>query len=385
MSTETNILVIDDDVATLKTLSVGLQDMGHKVAAVATGREALALLREQPFNIVITDIKLPDIGGLEILETTKEFNPEVAVIMMTDHANLETAASSIDEGAYAYIVKPEAMSELKTLINNALREQELLNRNWKLVESLQRSNKSLEKTNKALEQASRAKSDFMAKMSHELRTPLNVIIGFGELLLDQVPGEVNEEQRQCLDDILASGRHLLGLINEVLDLSKVESGKVALKLTNIALSKVVKSVRSAMMPVLAQKKQSLDVELEAGLPLVYADEARLRQVFFNLLSNSSKFTPDGGKLKIEAIRKDNRCQVSVSDSGIGIRKKDQEQIFEPFYQVGNSMAEEEKKGTGLGLPLVKEIVERHGGRIWVESEYGSGSRFIFTIPLNNRG
>jgi signal transduction histidine kinase len=384
MSTETNILVIDDDVATLKTLSAGLQDMGHKVATAATGREALALLREQPFNIVITGVELPDISGLEMLETTKELNPEVAVIMMTDHTSMETAASAIDGGAYAYIVKPEAMNGLKTWINNALREQELLIRNRKLVESLQHSYKSLEKTNRALEQASRAKSDFMAKMSHELRTPLNVIIGFTELLLDQVPGETNEEQRQCLDDILASGRHLLGLINEVLDLSKVESGKVALKLTNIALSKVVKSVRSAMMPVLAQKKQSLDVELEAGLPLVYADEARLRQVFFNLLSNSSKFTPDGGKLKIEAIRKDNRCQVSVSDSGIGIRKKDQEQIFEPFYQVGNSMAEE-KKGTGLGLPLVKEIVERHGGRIWVESEYGSGSRFIFTIPLNNRG
>ena len=384
MYPETNILVIDDDEARLRTLSAGLQDMGHRVATAATGREALALLRKQPFNIVIADIKLPDISGLEMLETTKELNPEVAVIMITDDASLETAVSAIDEGAYAYIVKPEAMNELKTMINNALREQELLIKNRKLVESLQRSNKSLEEINKALEQASRAKSDFMAKMSHELRTPLNVIIGFGELLVDRVPGEVNEEQRQCLDDILTSGRHLLGLINQVLDLSKVESGKVELKLTNIALAKVVKSVRSAMMPVLAQKKQSLDVKLEEGLPLVHADEARLRQVFFNLVSNSSKFTPEGGELKIEAIRKDNWCKVSVSDNGIGIEKKDQEQIFAPFYQADNSMAGE-RKGTGLGLALVKEIVEMHGGRIWVKSEYGSGSRFTFTLPLSNRG
>ena len=380
MSPETNILVIDDDVPRLKTLSAGLQDMGHKVTTAAIGREALALLRKQPFNIVITDIKLPDISGREILEATKEINPEVAVIMLTDRANLETAVSSIDEGAYAYILQPEAMNELKTMINNALREQELLIKNRKLVDSLQRSNKSLAETNRALEQASHAKSDFMAKMSHELRTPLNVIIGFAELMLDQVPGEINDEQRQCLDDVLDSGQHLLGLINDILDLSKIEAGKVELRLTDIALPDVVESLRSAMMPILDARKQSLDVELEEGLPLVYADKARLRQVLLNLLSNSTKFTPDGGKLKIEAVRDGDWCQVSVVDNGIGIKEEDWERIFDPFYQVDSSMPKREE-GTGLGLALVKQIVEQHGGRVWVASEYGKGSRFTFTLPL----
>ena len=380
MSPETNILVIDDDVPRLKTLSAGLQDMGHKVTTAAIGREALALLRRQPFNIVITDIKLPDISGREILEATKEINPEVAVIMLTDRANLETAVSSIDEGAYAYILQPEAMNELKTMINNALREQELLIKNRKLVDSLQRSNKSLAETNRALEQASHAKSDFMAKMSHELRTPLNVIIGFAELMLDQVPGEINDEQRQCLDDVLDSGQHLLGLINDILDLSKIEAGKVELRLTDIVLPDVVESLRSAMMPILDARKQSLDVELEEGLPLVYADKARLRQVLLNLLSNSTKFTPDGGKLKIEAVRDGDWCQVSVVDNGIGIKEEDWERIFDPFYQVDSSMPKREE-GTGLGLALVKQIVEQHGGRVWVASEYGKGSRFTFTLPL----
>ena len=380
MSPETNILVIDDDVPRLKTLSAGLQDMGHKVTTAAIGREALALLRKQPFNIVITDIKLPDISGREILEATKEINPEVAVIMLTDRANLETAVSSIDEGAYAYILQPEAMNELKTMINNALREQELLIKNRKLVDSLQRSNKSLAETNRALEQASHAKSDFMAKMSHELRTPLNVIIGFAELMLDQVPGEINDEQRQCLDDVLDSGQHLLGLINDILDLSKIEAGKVELRLTDIVLPDVVESLRSAMMPILDARKQSLDVELEEGLPLVYADKARLRQVLLNLLSNSTKFTPDGGKLKIEAVRDGDWCQVSVVDNGIGIKEEDWERIFDPFYQVDSSMPKREE-GTGLGLALVKQIVEQHGGRVWVASEYGKGSRFTFTLPL----
>ncbi len=380
MSHPSNILVIDDEVATLRTLSAGLQDMGHRVTTAATGREALALLRKQPFNIVIADMKLPDIGGLEILETTKELNPEVAVIMITSRASIEMAAEAINEGAYAYILKPGAMSELATIINYALREQRLLIENRKLVESLQRSNKSLEEVNRALEWASHAKSDFMAKMSHELRTPLNVIIGFSELMLDQMPGEVNEEQRQCLGDILTSGQHLLGLINDVLDLSKIESGKVELRLRNIALGDVLQSLRNTMMPMLTPRKQSLDIEVEEGLPRVRANEAKVRQVLFNLVSNSAKFTSDGGKLKIVAAMKGNWCQVSVVDDGIGIKKKDQERIFEPFYQIDSSIAGE-KQGTGLGLALVKQIVEQHGGQIWVESEHGKGSRFIFTLPL----
>ena len=384
MSSSVNILVVDGEATTLRTLSAGLEDIGLMVSTAAAGREALALLRKQPFNIVIANIKLPDIGGLEILETTKELNPEAAVIMITDHASFETAVSAINGGAYAYMLQPVAMNELATMIDNALREQKLLIENRKLVESLQRSNKRLEETNKALERASRAKSDFMAKMSHELRTPLNVISGFSELMLDQVPGKVNEEQRGCLDDILSSSRHLLGLINEILDLSKVESGKVELRLINIALSDMVQSLRSTMMPVLVPREQSLDIEVEEGLPPVHADRAKLRQVFFNLVSNASKFTPSGGRLKIEVARKGDWCQVSVVDRGIGIKKEDQERIFEPFYQVDSSVAGE-KKGAGLGLTLAQEIVERHGGQIWVESDYEKGSRFTFTLPLATSG
>lgn len=238
----------------------------------------------------------------------------------------------------------------------------------------------LKAQNEELEKASRAKSDFLARMSHELRTPLNVVMGFAELMLDEVPGEINDEQRQCLDDILTSGRHLLGLINEVLDLTKVEAGKVELKLQDVALAEVVESVTSAMTALLSQRKQSLEVSLDDGLPLVRADEARLRQVLFNLLSNASKFTPDGGRLKIEASAKNGWCQVNVSDNGTGIKEENLKQIFEPFYQADDAISRE-RKGTGLGLTLVKEIVEMHGGRILVESEYGKGSSFIFTLPL----
>ena len=231
-----------------------------------------------------------------------------------------------------------------------------------------------------VERANQLKSEFLANMSHGLRTPLNVIIGFSELMRDEAPGKINDEQRQCLSDILASSQHLLNLINKVLDLSKVESGKTKLNLANLSLAEVIESLVRTMMPILAPRQQSLDVEIEEGLPLVHADKAKVNEVLLNLLSNATRFTPGGGKLKIEAVREGDWCQVSVIDSGIGIKEEDQEQIFEPFCQLDNPLTKE-KSGTGLGLALVKQIIEKHGGQVWVESEYGKGSRFTFTLPL----
>jgi len=255
-------------------------------------------------------------------------------------------------------------------------EQELEEKNKQLMAQQQ---ELMEKT-KEVEAASQAKSDFLANMSHELRTPLNVIIGFSELMADGVPGEINSEQKQCLDDILSSSKHLLGLINDVLDLSKVESGKVKLRLAEVTLPDILEELKRTMTPILAPRKQSLDTEVEKGLPRVYADKGKIKQVLLNLLANAARFTPDGGKLKIEAVRKGGWCHVSVVDNGIGIKKEDQERIFEPFHQLDNLLIGE-KGGAGLGLTVAKQIIEKHGGKIWVESEYGKGSRFTFTLLL----
>ena len=375
-----SILVVEDEAGTQATLCAILEDNGYEVIGLTSGTEALEMIRSRSFSVIITDIRLPDVGGLEILELAKEINPDVAVIMMTGYASIETAMNAVNEGAYAYFAKPVNPDEIKTTIANALKQQRLLLENKSLVENLQRSNRLLFEANEELKRATQAKSEFLANMSHELRTPLNVIIGFSELMIDKVPGEINIEQGQCLTDILTSGKHLLNLINEVLDLSKIESGKIELKTTNFALSRVIELLRNTMIPMLAPRKQSLDVEVEEGLPLVHADKAKVRQVLLNLLDNSTKFTPDEGKLKIEAVRRDDWCQVSVIDNGTGISKEDQERIFEPFCQLDNSLPEE-NSGTGLGLTLAKQIIERHGGQIWVESEYGRGSRFTFTLPL----
>jgi len=231
-----------------------------------------------------------------------------------------------------------------------------------------------------VEKASQLKSEFLANMSHELRTPLNAVIGFSELMMDEVPGKINREQREFLSDILDSGQHLLNLINDVLDLSKVEAGKIELKLRDLSLAAVIADVVKTVKPMLDESKHKLEVSVEEGLPQVRADKSRLKQIFLNLLSNAIKFTPPGGKLAIEASSGGDRCQVSVVDNGIGIKKEDQDRMFEVFTQV-EILPDEKKEGSGLGLALTRQLVEIMGGRIWVESEYGKGSRLTFTLPL----
>ncbi len=242
----------------------------------------------------------------------------------------------------------------------------------------------LQEKNRELEAASQAKSEFLASMSHELRTPLNVVIGFSELMLDGVPGKINDEQRQCLSDILSSGQHLLNLINDVLDLSKVEARRMELRLENLNLADVIDDVVQTVKPMLDENRHKMRMSIVEELPQVRADRSKLRQILLNLLSNAIKFTPPGGKLAIEVSREGDWCQVNVVDNGIGIKKEDRERIFEAFIQA-DTLPDRKKEGTGLGLALTKQFVEIMGGRIWVGSEYGKGSKFTFALPLAREG
>ena len=237
----------------------------------------------------------------------------------------------------------------------------------------------IEKT-RELETAGQFKSKFLAGMSHELRTPLNAVIGFSDLMLNGSLGETNDTQRQCLTDILNSGQLLLTLINDVLDLSKVEAGKLDLYPESLDLSEVIDGVMPAVKPQLDTNNLKLIISIEPGLPAVNADRNRLRQIILNLLSNAIKFTPPDGKIVVKAVNKDNWCHISVIDSGIGIRKEDQKRIFEAFTQLDTPL-EKRREGTGLGLTITRQFVEMSGGRLRLESEPGKGSNFTFTIPL----
>ncbi|MGH2395899.1 MAG: GAF domain-containing protein, partial [bacterium] len=240
--------------------------------------------------------------------------------------------------------------------------------------------REIEEKSKQVEAANRHKSEFLANMSHELRTPLNAIIGFSEVLLQRMFGELNEKQAEYQEDILSSGRHLLSLINEILDLSKVEAGRMELEVTKFDLPLAIENARTFVRERATRHGITLEVAVDERLGEFVGDERKIKQILLNLLSNAVKFTPEGGRIELKARQADGSVEISVSDTGIGISPEDQETIFEEFRQVGADYAQK-REGTGLGLTLAKKFVEIHGGRIWVESEVGKGSTFTFTLPL----
>ena len=239
--------------------------------------------------------------------------------------------------------------------------------------------REIEDKSRQIEAANRHKSEFLANMSHELRTPLNAIIGFSEVLQERLFGELNEKQAEYTSDILTSGQHLLSLINEILDLSKVEAGRMELEVASFDLPLAIDNARTFVRERAVKHGITLDIDVDERLGDYVGDERKIKQILLNLLSNAVKFTPEGGRISITANKTDNGAEISVSDTGIGIPPGEQPTIFEEFRQVGGDYAHK-KEGTGLGLTLAKKFVELHGGRIWVESEVGKGSTFTFTLP-----
>ena len=230
-----------------------------------------------------------------------------------------------------------------------------------------------------LEVASQHKSEFLANMSHELRTPLNAIIGFSEVLAQGMFGEINEKQSEYLHDILESGRHLLSLINDILDLSKIEAGRMELELSDFDLPQAIQNALTLVRERALRRGIAMHHVIDDRLADVRADERKVKQVLLNLLSNAIKFTPEGGRIDVRAAPADGLIEVSVADSGVGIAPEDQEAVFEEFRQVGT--ADKKAEGTGLGLTLSRKFIELHGGRIWVKSAVGAGSTFTFRLPV----
>ena len=263
---------------------------------------------------------------------------------------------------------PEVTSLLQTFASQCV----LAIRNARLF-------RELEHKSRQLEVASQHKSEFLANMSHELRTPLNAIIGFSEVLGERMFGELNEKQEEYLKDIHASGQHLLSLINDILDLSKIEAGRMELELTDCDLPMSIDNALTLVRERAARRSIGLHTTVDERVRHIQGDERKIRQVLLNLLSNAIKFTPEGGRVEVEAKPVNGSIEVSVSDTGVGIAPEDQDVVFEEFRQVGT--AEKRVEGTGLGLALSRRFIELHGGKIWVKSEVGAGSTFTFTVPV----
>ena len=274
---------------------------------------------------------------------------------------METRLAGIASGDFSGRVEVPNRDELGSLAANINVMNEELGRLYQEVET-----------------ASRHKSEFLANMSHELRTPLNAIIGFSQVLREQMFGQLNEKQIEYLDDILSSGQHLLNLINDILDLSKVEAGRMELQPNSFALADTLAASMVMVRERATRQGVALVTEIDPAVGLIEGDERKIKQVLFNLLSNAVKFTPQGGRITLSARATGEAVEIAVSDTGVGISAEDQGRIFDEFYQVGPAKTQE---GTGLGLALTKRLVELHHGELRVESAPGAGSTFTVVLPL----
>ena len=265
----------------------------------------------------------------------------------------------------------EITADEMTSINEQLREE---------VAERRRAQQELERAKNAAEGANRAKTEFLANMSHELRTPLNSVIGFSDVLSEQVFGPLNENQAQYVTDILESGQHLLSLVNDILDLAKIEAGSMELHRGPVAFNRLVERTIQMFRERAIRLGIRLVGQVSEDVGQIEADERRLKQLLYNLLSNALKFTPEGGEVRIEVRRQADAVELRVSDTGVGIAPEQCEKIFESFYQVDSTLSKN-AQGTGLGLAVVRQIAELHGGGARVQSEPGEGSTFIVTLPL----
>jgi signal transduction histidine kinase/HAMP domain-containing protein len=348
---------LDEDLA--EVMRVAPLRLGEGVAGRAVALRA-------PFQVAdVRDEHVYDVGRIRMPFERHGYRSVVAVPLLFEQQILGALV--------VWGTEPESFaSEVVDLLQTFANQSVLAIQNARLF-------LEIEEKSRQLEAASQHKSEFLANMSHELRTPLNAIIGFSEVLTDRMFGDLNEKQEEYLKDIYASGTHLLSLINDILDLSKIEAGRMELELTDFHLPTALDNAMTLVRERATRRAIALHTNVDERLSEVRADERKIRQVVLNLLSNAIKFTPEGGRIDVGAVPKDGFVEVSVSDTGVGIAPEDQEAVFEEFRQVGT--AEKKAEGTGLGLTLCRKFIELHGGRIWVTSQVGEGSTFTFTIPV----
>jgi signal transduction histidine kinase len=369
--TTSKILVVDDEQSVATTIKAILQLDGNEVTAVTSGKEALDLLREREFDIVLTDLRLDDLDGIEILRETQKLWPDTVSIMLTGYASLESAVTALRSGAYDYLIKPSDVDELRATVGRALERRRLRQR---LVE---------------LEQLDRLKTQFLSMASHELRTPLTAVSGFMQIArrrmgrlggAAEVPDSWRAEAQKADETLEMANRQakkLARLIDELLDVSRLQQGRVEMRLAEIELADVVREVGERMK--LLSKGHEIETKIEGAAPIV-ADRDRIEQVLENLVGNAMKYSPESGRIEMSLRVNGANAIVLVRDQGIGIAPAEVEKIFGLFYRSPDPRADH-VGGLGLGLYISREIVSRHHGRLWAERNPDAGSTFHVTLPL----
>ena len=406
MNAKATILVVDDTPDNLVLMSRLLTEE-YRVKVASSGEKALRIAAsESPPSLILLDIMMPGLDGYAVCERLKR-DPKTAnipVIFLTAKSDVEDEKRGLELGAVDYITKPISPPIVMARVRNhlalqamtdSLRDQnEYLEREVARRMSEQMAIREIAAQNLQLEAASRMKSEFLANMSHELRTPLNAIIGFSEVLRDGLAGELEPRQKEYANEIVVSGSHLLALINDILDLSKVEAGKMTLTLEPLDVAMLIQASLQVVRETAMAQRQRLSVLVAEGLGEVWLDGRKCKQILYNLLSNAVKFTPDGGDVRVEARRVSRKAspdgqagpylELMVQDSGIGISATDLARLFEPFTQIDSTLARR-YQGTGLGLAMVKRLAELHGGTIALRSAPGEGSTFTVWLPWRTEG
>ena len=369
-----SILIVDDQEANVSLLEQMLLDAGYvSVSSTRNPREVCELHRKNRYSLILLDLLMPGLDGFQVMEGLNEIETEGYLSVLVQTAQPNHKLRALKAGAKDFISKPFDLVEVLLRVHNLI-EVRLLHR-----EALLRTEQA-EARSEQSESANLAKNHFLASMSHELRTPLNGVIGFTEFLMDEKPGPLNPKQKEYLGDILNSGRHLLQLINDVLDLAKVEAGRMEVNSETFDLRKAVQEVCAVAQSIALKKSIQVEVEIAPEIGSVKIDPKKFKQVLYNLLSNGVKFTDAGGRVDIVvAAHGANQFKLSVRDTGIGIKAEDLERLFREFEQL-ESGTSRRFEGTGLGLALTRKLVELHQGEIHVESEFGKGSTFTAILP-----
>lgn len=368
----------------LRTLrSAGFEPMPD----VVTNLEELETrLRGGAYDIILSDYRMPHASGMDAFEVSRTHAADVPFVLVTGSLGDEHAVECLKQGVSDYVLK-DRLVRLPAAVKRALEERRLREDRARAEEALRRSeeqlrlrNQQLEQQNQRVEAASRMKSEFLANMSHELRSPLNAIIGFAELLYDGKLGSLEQSQKECLARVLNGGRHLLRLISDLLDLAKIEAGKLDFRPEAISVSQLVSEVCDSMVAVASEKAIRIEYQVYPPVEAIL-DPARFKQILYNYLSNALKFTPDRGRVAVKLRPEGNdEFLLEVSDTGPGISDTDIANLFTDFHQL-DSGKNKRFQGAGLGLALTRRLVEAQGGRVGVRSVLEKGSTFFAALPL----
>ncbi len=427
-----DVLVVDDEEGVLITMQAILEMEGYQVATAQKGAVAIDLLRRQTFDLVLTDLRLDDADGLSILAETRRTSPDTVAIMLTGYASLDSAVQALRQGAYDYLVKPCDVEELKVTVARGVERRQLTQQLHARMRDLEQANATIRQMNDELQarvdeataelrrrvddlahaneqisllhtqaqehveqlrQLDRLKSQFLSMASHELKTPLTAISGFLQLALRRArrrlqrgrPDEAEWQQEQQaqveqLEMVNNQTFRLARLVDELLDVSRIESGKMELRFAEVDVHALAAEVAQRMQ--LTTAAHTITVHpAGADSATVAGDRDYLEQVFNNLIGNAIKYSPEGGAIDVAIRREGDHVVASVSDQGMGIPPAELDQIFSLFYRSQGPSAQK-ASGLGLGLYISREIVHRHGGRIWAESTPGAGSTFFVSLPVD---